>query len=145
VLSFLQVKENTNEKKISSVKTPQDKDLYLALWDYKRQDDTELDIKKGDKIKVLERDESSGWFYGYLLDTPKVYGFFPHNYVAIVDENTKNYVVEFDFAGEGSNELSCKIGEELELLDKKNGWCQVVNMKKVKGWVPEDYLRPKVK
>lgn len=101
-----------------------------------------MELKKGDKIKVLEKDEGSGWFYGYLLESPKHFGFFPHNYVTIGDAKSKNYVVEFDFVAEGQNELSIKVGEELELIDRKNGWCQVYNSKKAKGWVPHDYIRP---
>jgi len=144
VLEFLGLKDTVKETPIQTSKS-EEKDVYITLFDYKKQDDTELDLKKGENIKVIEKDENSGWWYGHSIETPKICGFFPNNYLIQVDTTSKLYIVEFDFIGEGSNELTIKKGEELELLEKKNGWCQVTNSKKQKGWVPEDFIIPKSK
>lgn len=147
VLEFLNIKENSKETKVTIApsKSSEDKDVYISLYDYKKQDDTELDLKKGDHIKVIEKDETSGWWYGYNIDSPKVYGFFPNNYLIQVDPSSKTYIVDFDFIGESPSELTIKIGEELELIEIKNGWCHVINSQKKKGWVPQDYIKLKGK
>ena len=116
------------------------------MYDYKKNDDSELDLIKGDKIKVLEKDEKTGWWYGYNISTPKVFGFFPNNYIGLsVSEKDKIYVVQYDFVAETPSELTCKKGEELEYIERKNGWVHVINQSKKKGWVPEDYIVPKTK
>ena len=71
-------------------------------------------------------------------------GFFPHNYVAIVEDKNNIYVAEFNFEAETSNEMSITEGEEFEVVETKSGWCNAVHLKtKKKGWVPIDYLKPK--
>jgi hypothetical protein len=71
-------------------------------------------------------------------------GFFPHNYVAIVEEKVNLYVAEFNFEAVTQNEMSIQEGDELEVVESKSGWCNAVNLKtKKKGWVPMDYIKPK--
>ena len=51
----------------------------IALYDYKSQRGDELDLVKGDQIKVLVK-ENESWWMGELIRN-KQEGYFPANYV----------------------------------------------------------------
>ena len=52
---------------------------YRALYDYKTQNDDELELKEGDVIYVMEKCDD-GWFVGTSQRTDD-FGTFPGNYV----------------------------------------------------------------
>lgn len=57
---------------------------YRALYDYKMQNDDELELKEGDVIYVMEKCDD-GWFVGTSKRTDE-FGTFPGNYVEKVLE-----------------------------------------------------------
>ena len=61
--------------------------MVIALYDYTAQRGDELDLKKGDQIKVLVK-ENESWWMGELVRN-KQEGYFPANYVQekIANEN----------------------------------------------------------
>ncbi len=115
-----------------------------ALYDYTKQDDTELSYRAGDVIIVTEQD-SNGWWYGYLQsDTDKTCGFVASNYVVPVRQKPTK-VVLFDYTADGQGEMSIKKGDIVQMIlamdQDRVGW-SLVEMKdgSAKGWVPTDYL-----
>ena len=60
-------------------KKDQSTEVCIALYDFEAQQDGDLTIKKGDRVKLL--DKGKGWWKGEL--DGKV-GLFPHNYVKLV-------------------------------------------------------------
>ncbi|ODV94507.1 hypothetical protein PACTADRAFT_4447 [Pachysolen tannophilus NRRL Y-2460] len=55
-------------------------DYCIALYDFFKVQDGDLSFKENDKIKILQRNESNGWWKGEL--NGKI-GFFPRNYVSL--------------------------------------------------------------
>lgn len=51
-----------------------------ANFEYKKQDDSELDFKKGDTLVIMQQDPS-GWWYGHIKNQPDICGFFPSTFV----------------------------------------------------------------
>lgn len=59
-----------------------DEVLVRALYDYRAQEEGELSFKKGDIIKLLEKDDEGGWWIG---DLRGIMGLFPKNFVEMVN------------------------------------------------------------
>jgi hypothetical protein len=53
--------------------------MVKALFDFKPQEDNELEFKKGDLIEVVEKDDAN-WWRGRLDERE---GLFPANYVSV--------------------------------------------------------------
>uniref|UniRef100_A0A6I8P2Q5 SH3 domain-containing protein n=1 Tax=Ornithorhynchus anatinus TaxID=9258 RepID=A0A6I8P2Q5_ORNAN len=66
----------------SSAKTPLPLNIYLALYAYKPQKNDELELRKGEMYRVIEKCQD-GWFKGTSLRTG-ISGVFPGNYVTPV-------------------------------------------------------------
>eukprot|EP01088_Endostelium_zonatum_P021337 TRINITY_DN8355_c0_g1_i1.p1 TRINITY_DN8355_c0_g1~~TRINITY_DN8355_c0_g1_i1.p1 ORF type:complete len:410 (-),score=93.01 TRINITY_DN8355_c0_g1_i1:69-1298(-) len=64
--------------------------LAVATYDYEALTQKEVSMKKGDKIKILNMDQS-GWWEACNEATGAV-GFIPFNYVQIVDVNHDNVI-----------------------------------------------------
>lgn len=48
-----------------------------------------LKFKLGDRLVI--RQETNDWFYGYIVQKPTVLGIFPKNYVQVYDLNALNH------------------------------------------------------
>jgi len=72
--------DNLNQKPEFKYRGPKEaQDVVIALYDYKSQRGDELDLVKGDQIKVLVK-ENESWWMGELVKN-KQEGYFPANYV----------------------------------------------------------------
>jgi hypothetical protein len=129
-------------------------ELVKALFDYKKNDDSEIGFDQGDVLLVVQKD-NSGWWYGRIhskangspatsstpTDMNELNGFFPSNYVTPLetssDESAKPIVrkkVRYDYQADPASlktthkELSIKTGEIVILIEsgpENNGWCFV--------------------
>jgi len=61
-----------------------------ALWDWNGDptDPVQIAFKAGDIIALIDKEEDGGWWYGENLRT-KAVGFFPGNYVEVLQRNWK--------------------------------------------------------
>ena len=96
-----------------------------ALHDYDGQDASELTLKKGDKIKLVERHES-GWWSGSLLSNGKE-GWFPKTFVELARTNASDIALPvgetlFLQCGqtrvEGKNETGNQVKFDVEFLPR---------------------------
>ena len=80
MLFFFQKMDNANSRPEFKYRGPKEaQDIVIALYEYKAQRGDELDLKKGDQIKVLVK-ENESWWMGELVRN-KQEGYFPANYV----------------------------------------------------------------
>lgn len=76
-------REKERERKRLELQAEQEGDVMVrALYDYHAQEEGELSFKKGDIIKLLEKDDEGGWWIG---DLRGIMGLFPKNFVETVD------------------------------------------------------------
>lgn len=74
-----------------------------VLFDYEPLEDGQLALTEGEIIQVVQRD-ANGWWVGKSGGNQ---GFFPESYVELALQAT----AEWDFAGEGEDELVLKEGK----------------------------------
>jgi len=73
----------SRRQKLEAITNSAQGEVYVrALYDYRAQEEGELTFKKGDWIKLLEKDDEGGWWIGELRS---VMGLFPKNFVEAVD------------------------------------------------------------
>eukprot|EP01080_Neovahlkampfia_damariscottae_P004214 gene4214-7551_t len=62
-------------------------EIYKINYNYKTNDEEEIELIKDKEIFVLDKDFESGWWYGHLKYKSDSVGFFPSNYIQIISEN----------------------------------------------------------
>lgn len=130
--------------------TPQDVlvgfETVFAKFQFQPQHDDELALKKGDKIKVLEKQED-GWWKG-RVGTKE--GWFPSNYIQPEEENSKKkkpvlHKVKtlYNFDPKNPEELSFKKDEILDVTEKPEHdpeWWVACKQDGSSGLVPRNYI-----
>ncbi|VDM43764.1 unnamed protein product [Toxocara canis] len=127
-----------------------DGEWYIALYDFKASEPTDLELKAGDRILVTET--SDDWWRGTCEGRS---GIFPANYVQKCPSAEADAVPESAVLGIGrvlasfeataENQLSLHVGEAVTIRSKSPaGWWQgeVVSSDGVKrsGWFPGNYV-----
>jgi len=166
-------KANTNETSQSTNKVlgktgNKILEICIAKYHYSANRDDELDVKKGDQILVIEK-ENDGWWKGEC--NGKV-GWFPNNYVDAVDSKDSmpmsEYAVPSDvmsgfnkngggfeqvickvqtlypFSSQSNEELSFEKGIMLEIIEKPKDdpdWWKAKTPQGEIGLVPRNYVQ----
>jgi len=109
----------------------------VALYDYEATEEGELTFAEGEKIMLLEQDDS-GWWKG--RNAKGVVGVFPSNFVELVGgggdasagaasgsgggavEINADYRALYDYEAEDDTELSIKEGDILHVVSETDGW-----------------------
>ncbi|CAI4224974.1 unnamed protein product [Auanema sp. JU1783] len=140
----------------SSPQSPQKKasDWYVALFEFEAVEPTDLSLAVGDKILVVEQNES--WWKGKCNGKT---GIFPANYVEKLDpeatpvaQSPSHYTVlcrvrvVADFKATADNQLSVNVGDIISVREKSDsGWWEgetVRDGNPIAGWFPGDYVVP---
>ena len=151
-------KDNTENGTISQPGeyfTPQDVlvgvETVFAKFPFQPHHDDELALKKGDKIKVLEKQED-GWWKGRVGAKE---GWFPSNYIQQEEENSKPAKVAvkkpvihkvktlYNFDPKNPEELSFKKDEFLDVIEKPDydpEWWVACKQDGSSGLVPRNYI-----
>uniref|UniRef100_A0A1I7V4P3 Intersectin-1 n=1 Tax=Caenorhabditis tropicalis TaxID=1561998 RepID=A0A1I7V4P3_9PELO len=134
-------------------------ELYTAIYDFESVETTDLSLKVGDTIVVLEKNDE--WWKGRCKEKE---GIFPANYVEKAEppRNSTGLVTPFqfqppssavlceakvivDFTASAPNQLGIKAGETVKIREKSaTGWWEGelsrdgMNMA---GWFPGDYVK----
>ena len=110
-----------------------------VLYDFDAIEPTELSLKKGDIVVVLQQGDPSSWWKGEL--NGKV-GLFPGNYVKIIAPEVIKAEVLYDFDATESIELSIKKGDRVVVLHQRDGssWWEGELNGKV-GLFPGNYVK----
>ena len=123
----------------------------VAKFSFQPQHDDELALKKGDKIKVLEK-QGDGWWKGRV---GKNEGWFPSNYIQVEEENSqpakpavKKPIIHkvktlYNFDPKNPEELNFKKDEILDIIDKPDDdpeWWLARKQDGTSGLVPRNYI-----
>ncbi|CAI9621221.1 unnamed protein product [Staurois parvus] len=142
------LKQETSKKNVSDITGPIILQSYRVIADYEKNSKSELSVKDGDVVDVVEKNEN-GWWFCQMKDKR---GWVPAAYLEPLDspdeseEQEPNYegethIATKDYTGELEDELDVKEGETVEVIHKLlDGWW-VVRRGSVTGYFPAMYLQ----
>ncbi|XP_068124642.1 neutrophil cytosol factor 1 isoform X1 [Hyperolius riggenbachi] len=142
------LKTETTKKNVSDITGPIILQSYRVIGDYEKSSKSELSVKGGDVVEVVEKNENGWWF----CQMKNKRGWVPAAYLEPLDspdeseEQDPNYAGELHiatkgFSGELEDELAVSEGETVEVIHKLlDGWW-VVRRGSITGYFPAMYLR----
>ncbi|KAG8451811.1 hypothetical protein GDO86_003855 [Hymenochirus boettgeri] len=142
------LKEDSSKKNVSDITGPIILQSYRAIADYDKNSKSELTVKTGDVVDVVEKNEN-GWWFCQLRNKR---GWVPSAFLEPLDgpdeseEQDPNYEGELhittkEYSADMEDELSLKEGESVEVIHKLlDGWW-VVRRGSITGYFPAMYLQ----
>ncbi|KAM9320089.1 neutrophil cytosol factor 1 [Gastrophryne carolinensis] len=142
------LKMEATKKNLSDITGPIILQSYRVISDYEKNSKTELSVKEGDVVDIVEKNENGWWF----CQMKNKRGWLPGAYLEPFDgpdeseEQEPNYagevhIVTQDYSAELEDELDIKEGETVEVIHKLlDGWW-VVRRGSITGYFPAMYLR----
>ncbi|XP_047433861.1 SH3 and PX domain-containing protein 2A isoform X8 [Mugil cephalus] len=123
---------------------------YVAVANYERQENSEISLKAGETVDVIEKSESGWWF----VSTAEEQGWVPATYLDSqngtrddLDLGTsrtgeeEKYVAVQPYTSQGKDEVSFEKGATVEVIQKNlEGWWYIRYLGK-EGWAPASYLK----
>ncbi|XP_034043258.1 LOW QUALITY PROTEIN: SH3 and PX domain-containing protein 2A-like [Thalassophryne amazonica] len=123
---------------------------YVAVANYERQENSEINLKAGETVDVIEKSESGWWF----VSTSEEQGWVPATYLDSqthtrddLDLGTsrtgeeEKYVTLQPYTSQGKDEVSFEKGVTVEVIQKNlEGWWYIRYLGK-EGWAPASYLK----
>jgi len=149
---------NSNPFTSSSDININDLQTMVAIYDYTKQNDDEIDIHEGEEVTVIESDNGDGWV---KVSCSSGTGLVPASYLEPVgnDNNTPNYTtstnthtsflsnlkkakVIYDYTGQVDEELTVTQDEIVTFIENSDpGWIKVKNEVTGNiGLIPESYV-----
>eukprot|EP01128_Nolandella_sp_AFSM9_P003625 TRINITY_DN1578_c0_g2_i1.p1 TRINITY_DN1578_c0_g2~~TRINITY_DN1578_c0_g2_i1.p1 ORF type:complete len:562 (+),score=185.55 TRINITY_DN1578_c0_g2_i1:40-1686(+) len=107
--------------------TADGEEVLLARYEYEATDEGEIGFREGEKIVLLNKDES-GWWVG--RNEAGETGSFPSNFVELDEGDGESQVIEinadyralYDYEAEDETELTIKEGDILHVQTETDGW-----------------------
>ncbi|XP_029308230.1 SH3 and PX domain-containing protein 2A isoform X5 [Cottoperca gobio] len=123
---------------------------YVAVANYERQENSEISLKAGETVDVIEKSESGWWF----VSTAEEQGWVPATYLDSqnvtrddLDLGTsrtgeeEKYLTIQPHSSQGKDEVSFEKGVTVEVIQKNlEGWWYIRYLGK-EGWAPASYLK----
>ncbi|XP_037620060.1 SH3 and PX domain-containing protein 2A isoform X7 [Sebastes umbrosus] len=123
---------------------------YVAVANYERQENSEISLKAGETVDVIEKSESGWWF----VSTAEEQGWVPATYLDSqnvtrddLDLGTsrtgeeEKYLTIQPHTSQGKDEVSFEKGVTVEVIQKNlEGWWYIRYLGK-EGWAPASYLK----
>uniref|UniRef100_A0AAY5EHW5 SH3 and PX domain-containing protein 2A n=1 Tax=Electrophorus electricus TaxID=8005 RepID=A0AAY5EHW5_ELEEL len=116
---------------------------YVAVASYERQENSEISLRAGETVDVIEKSESGWWF----VSTVEEQGWVPATYL---DAQTgtrddldleEKYISVQSYASQGKDEIGFEKGVTVEVIQKNlEGWWYIRHLGK-EGWAPASYLK----
>ncbi|XP_067311762.1 SH3 and PX domain-containing protein 2A isoform X2 [Pseudorasbora parva] len=121
--------------------------VYVVTADYQRQENTEISLKAGERVEVIEKSESGWWF----VRTAEEQGWVPATYLVSLtgrrdshrapNGETEWYITVQPFSSSSQDELGFESGVIVEVIQRNlEGWWFIRYGGK-EGWAPAAYLR----
>jgi len=106
--------------------------IYRVIKEYKSAYPDPIILKKGERVSVgrkyTDNSDWKGWQWCENVDGKK--GWVPEQYINIISDTG---IVVCNYS---ANELSVKVGDEITVYKKQNGWAWSKNSVGEYGWVP---------
>ncbi|KAM4595169.1 SH3 and PX domain-containing protein 2A isoform 8-T9 [Fundulus diaphanus] len=123
---------------------------YVAVANYERQENSEINLKAGETVDVIEKSESGWWF----VSTSEQQGWVPATYLDsqngtrddsdLATSRTgeeEKYLTVQPYTSQGADEVSFEKGVTVEVIQKNlEGWWYIRYLGK-EGWAPASYLK----
>uniref|UniRef100_A0A671LTZ8 SH3 and PX domain-containing protein 2A-like n=1 Tax=Sinocyclocheilus anshuiensis TaxID=1608454 RepID=A0A671LTZ8_9TELE len=123
---------------------------YVVVANYERQENSEISLKAGETVDVIEKSESGWWF----VSTAEEQGWVPATYLDSqsgtrddLDLGTsrsgeeEKYVTVQPYTSQGKDEIGFEKGATVEVIQKNlEGWWYIRYQGK-EGWAPASYLK----
>ncbi|XP_059408730.1 SH3 and PX domain-containing protein 2A isoform X6 [Carassius carassius] len=123
---------------------------YMVVANYERQENSEISLKAGEMVDVIEKSESGWWF----VSTAEEQGWVPATYLDSqsgtrddLDLGTsrsgeeEKYVTVQAYTSQGKDEIGFEKGVTVEVIQKNlEGWWYIRYQGK-EGWAPASYLK----
>uniref|UniRef100_A0A667XI19 SH3 and PX domains 2A n=1 Tax=Myripristis murdjan TaxID=586833 RepID=A0A667XI19_9TELE len=116
---------------------------YVVVANYERQENSEISLKAGETVDVIEKSESGWWF----VSTAEEQGWVPATYLDSQNgtrddlDLEEKYVTIQPYTSQGKDEVSFEKGVTVEVIQKNlEGWWYIRYLGK-EGWAPASYLK----
>ncbi|KAM9454783.1 SH3 and PX domain-containing protein 2A isoform 5-T5 [Clarias gariepinus] len=123
---------------------------YVAVANYERQENSEISLRAGETVDVIEKSESGWWF----VSTAEEQGWVPATYLDAqtgtrddLDLGTsrsgeeEKYITVQPYTCQGKDEIGFEKGVTVEVIQKNlEGWWYIRYLGK-EGWAPASYLK----
>ncbi|XP_076839022.1 SH3 and PX domain-containing protein 2A isoform X5 [Brachyhypopomus gauderio] len=123
---------------------------YVAVASYERQENSEISLRAGETVDVIEKSESGWWF----VSTVEEQGWVPATYLDAqtgtrddLDLGTsrsgeeEKYITVQSYSSQGKDEIGFEKGVTVEVIQKNlEGWWYIRYLGK-EGWAPASYLK----
>ncbi|TSY69817.1 SH3 and PX domain-containing protein 2B [Bagarius yarrelli] len=121
-------------------------DQYVAVTDYEKQESSEISLRVGQVVEVIEKNESGWWF----VSSEDAQGWVPATCLEAQDdpddfslpaEEEEKYVVIYPYSARDQDEIDLVKGMTVEVMEKNlEGWWKIRYQGK-EGWAPASYLK----
>ncbi|XP_067909348.1 SH3 and PX domain-containing protein 2A isoform X2 [Heterodontus francisci] len=133
-----------------AVSEPMVLDQYMVVANYEKQENSEISLKAGEVVDVIEKSESGWWF----VSTAEEQGWVPATYLESqngtrddLDISTtrageeEKYITVQPYVNQGKDEIGFEKGVMVEVIQRNlEGWWFIRYQGK-EGWAPASYLR----
>lgn len=121
------------------------KTLLKAFGNFKKKENKELSLKKGDLLETEEEFDANDWVYGKNKRNGKK-GYFPGNAVDLLKQKAKDviklYIARADWKAEKKTDISIRDGDLIAVVYKyEDGFWYSMNLRtNERGLVPKTFL-----
>ncbi|XP_037126576.1 SH3 and PX domain-containing protein 2B isoform X4 [Syngnathus acus] len=121
-------------------------DQFVAVTDYEKQESSEISLRVGQVVEVIEKNESGWWF----VSSEDAQGWVPATCLEAQDdpddfsipgEEEEKYSVVYPYSARDEDEIDLERGMIVEVLQKNlEGWWKIRYQGR-EGWAPASYLK----
>ncbi|KAM3927546.1 SH3 and PX domain-containing protein 2B isoform 2-T2 [Leptodactylus fuscus] len=122
-------------------------DQYVVVAAYDKQESTEISLRVGQVVEIIEKNESGWWF----VSTADEQGWVPATCLEAQDggqedftiqpEEEEKYSVIYPYTARDQDEITLDKGAIVEVIQKNlEGWWKI-RYKGAEGWAPASYLK----
>lgn len=121
-------------------------DQYVAVTDYEKQESSEISLRVGQVVEVIEKNESGWWF----VSSEDAQGWVPATCLEAQDdpddftipgEEEEKYTVIYPYSARDQDEIDLERGMVVEVVQKNlEGWWKIRYQGR-EGWAPASYLK----
>ncbi|XP_076843025.1 SH3 and PX domain-containing protein 2B isoform X2 [Brachyhypopomus gauderio] len=120
-------------------------DQYVAVTDYDKQESSEISLRVGQVVEVIEKNESGWWF----VSSEDAQGWVPATCLEAQDDpddfslpaEEERYTVIYPYTARDKDEFDLEKGMTVEVVQKNlEGWWKI-RYQEQEGWAPASYLK----
>ncbi|KAM9781999.1 SH3 and PX domain-containing protein 2B isoform X2 [Syngnathus typhle] len=121
-------------------------DQFVAVTDYEKQESSEISLRVGQVVEVIEKNESGWWF----VSSEDAQGWVPATCLEAQDdpddftipgEEEEKYSVVYPYSARDEDEIDLERGMIVEVIQKNlEGWWKIRYQGR-EGWAPASYLK----